>query len=131
MKEEFVTYLIALALKELGFDKPCFGYYGYNGVIKFPSINNGYELWIKNTPSNAIAPLWQDAIDFFREKYNLNIFFFKGENSKFRNVFSFCILNTHYTLVDFDFENGTDFITIREQAILKTIEIIKNDSSRF
>ena len=27
MKEQFVTYEIALKLKELGFDKPCFGYY--------------------------------------------------------------------------------------------------------
>ena len=27
MKEQFVTYEIALGLKELGFDEPCFGYY--------------------------------------------------------------------------------------------------------
>lgn len=27
MQKEFIPYEQALALKELGFDKPCFGYY--------------------------------------------------------------------------------------------------------
>lgn len=27
MKDQFVSYPIALKLKELGFDEPCFGYY--------------------------------------------------------------------------------------------------------
>lgn len=34
MKEQFVTYEIALKLKELGFDEPCFGYYDEESFYK-------------------------------------------------------------------------------------------------
>ena len=33
MKNEFVTYEIALELKELGFDEPCFKAYDIKGVL--------------------------------------------------------------------------------------------------
>ena len=35
MNKEFIPYDQALALKELGFDEPCFGYYNYNGTHFF------------------------------------------------------------------------------------------------
>ena len=123
MKEQFVTYEIALKLKELGFDEECLGAY-------IPDENNYLEIGgiFKECKSLIKAPLWQQAIDWLNSK-NLYIFFYRGENSKHRNVFTFCILNTHYTLVDFDFENGdSDFYIIREQAIKKAIEIYQRKS---
>jgi len=35
MNKEFAPYEPSLALKELGFDEPCFGYYNYNGTHFF------------------------------------------------------------------------------------------------
>ena len=35
MEKEFVSYEQALALKELGFDEPCFGYYEPNGELDY------------------------------------------------------------------------------------------------
>jgi hypothetical protein len=61
MEKEFVSYEIALALKELGFDEPCFG-----GWDK----DRG---WWYHPDSDIIvdAPLKQQAFDYFRNKYNL------------------------------------------------------------
>ena len=58
----FVPYKIALELKELGFDEPCFGY--RDGC--------GY-LMIKSIPHCVIsAPTFSQAFRFFREKYKLS-----------------------------------------------------------
>jgi hypothetical protein len=38
-KEEFVPYEQAVALKELGFDEPCFGYYNIDPQLKTPAFN--------------------------------------------------------------------------------------------
>lgn len=71
MKEQFVTYEIALKLKELGFDESCFAIF-YQG--KF--MNGKIESYVwnlvnsvrTNSDCNSIdivtAPLWQQAIDW-------------------------------------------------------------------
>jgi hypothetical protein len=66
MNKEFVTYEQTLALKELGFDEPCIGYY-YNGKIHFnsPGVN------LTGPSGEQPLPLKQQAFRWFREKYNL------------------------------------------------------------
>jgi len=59
MENEFTTYEQALALKELGFDEPCFGYYDEGG--------NLYTEMVEVLK----APLYQQAFRWFREKHNL------------------------------------------------------------
>jgi hypothetical protein len=66
MEKEFVPYEQALALKELGFDEPCFGY--YNMKKKF----NMGDYTTKHWKSTCLAPLYQQAFRWFREKYNIN-----------------------------------------------------------
>ena len=71
IKEQFVTYEIALKLKELGFDERCLGYFDIQSK----------ELWLNDLGKNIInlpeillpAPLWQQAIDWFREKFHFHI----------------------------------------------------------
>jgi hypothetical protein len=67
MEKEFVPYEQALALKELGFDEPCFGY--------FYTEDKFFETKIKNSEleedCSISAPLWQQAFRWFREKYGL------------------------------------------------------------
>jgi hypothetical protein len=63
MKKEFVPYEEALALKELGFNEPCFGHY----LMK--------EFYLKeyHKQGNGITltPLYQQAFRWFRESHGL------------------------------------------------------------
>ena len=70
MEKEFLNYTEALALKELGFDEPCFGY--YTGDKKHLLIRP--NMGRRNEDLNDIvctAPLYQQAFRWFREKYEL------------------------------------------------------------
>ena len=84
MEKEFVPYEQALALKELGFDEPCFTFYPKEGKMgfdgKYHSIKEGYKnstvnaIWIKRYKKDfgcVTAPTYSQAFKFFREKYNL------------------------------------------------------------
>ena len=66
MNSEFVTYEQALALKELGFDEPCFGYWkSKNWLIQEKTRTDGYT----HADQECSAPLYQQAFRWFREKY--------------------------------------------------------------
>ena len=69
MENEFVSYIQALALKEWGFDEPCFGYYRDYGTNKFYS---GIVYRISKRFRCTKAPLKQQAFKWFREKYELH-----------------------------------------------------------
>lgn len=78
MKEQFVPYEIALKLKEKGFDEPCLGYFDplYEQLVIWENGNT-------NSTSNWVyAPLWQQAIDWFEDKFNMkfSIAYWNGYN---------------------------------------------------
>ncbi len=62
VNKEFIPYEQALALKELGFDEPCFKNYNGNATLLDLSESIIYK---------TKAPLYQQAFRFFREKYKL------------------------------------------------------------
>jgi hypothetical protein len=70
MEKLFVDYATAKQLKEKGFDEECMGYYnGENlqiiALVPLSSLN------INN--KNIDAPLYQQVIDWFREKHKIHI----------------------------------------------------------
>jgi hypothetical protein len=70
MKKQFVTYDIAVDLKELGFDKECFGYFIIENKELIPenwSQHPNKSTWTIN------APLWQQAFDWFREEHGIEV----------------------------------------------------------
>ena len=82
--KEFVTYVQSLALKELGFDEPCFAYYGLNNVedkIFFDIDPDDGELTSLNQNQfyhnnlsevgRISAPLKQQVFRWFREKHGM------------------------------------------------------------
>jgi hypothetical protein len=76
MKKEFISYEQALALKELGFDEPCLGFYNHQGILIL--MNQEDELNIEVYKNSYVklgkqyaAPLRQQAFRWFREKYGL------------------------------------------------------------
>ena len=79
MTKEFVTYEQALALKEIGFDEPCLGFYDGKGTkqVYYNNLRNGtgdFAPFVNNERlSWFCAPLKQQVFRFFREKYDYHI----------------------------------------------------------
>jgi hypothetical protein len=74
MEREFIPYQEALALKELGFDEPCFGYYLEDGTWVPASYSKESTVYPSNSDLLSewcSAPLYQQAFRWFREKYSL------------------------------------------------------------
>ena len=88
MKSEFVSYEIALKLKELGFDGPCFAMWtqGWSefewGGSMLPRIfsskfrlndsqSSGTYINIPESPYGVAAPTYGQAFKFFRDNYKL------------------------------------------------------------
>jgi hypothetical protein len=77
MTKEFVPYEQALALKELGFNEPCFKAYDSKGVLQkctsdywdISTLNRINEATTSNL--KVLAPTFSQCFKFFREKYNL------------------------------------------------------------
>ena len=70
MEKEFVPYEQALALKELGFDEECFAGYDIDTTELYIGYENDQKTF--NIEYYILAPLYQQAFRFFREKYNLH-----------------------------------------------------------
>jgi hypothetical protein len=72
MEKEFVPYEQAVALKELGFDEPCFGRYDGRDENKgkiwyeMPNLGKG---WIP--VKDVLAPLYQQAFRWLHEQLNM------------------------------------------------------------
>jgi hypothetical protein len=104
MNKEFVPYEQAVALKELGFDEPCFAWFGPTGQF------NDWDT------TDTIAPLYQQAFRWFREKYTLNYVIVKAES-------------WFYTINGCNTQEGFNTYEEAELACLqKLIEIVKENT---
>lgn len=120
MNKEFVPYEQALALKELGFDEPCFGWWLIAGDgAKEMLILEKCEL---NSTGICLAPLYQQAFRWFREKYMLS------------SAFIPCVINHRdntmiYTYnIDGKYHTSVSIGTFEEAELAclnKLIEIVK------
>ncbi len=80
MKKEFVPYDLALELRKLGFDEPCFAYYSSDGdyilgidEVRFDTISTYDQNSNLGEDSNACTtPLYQQAFRWLREKYDIH-----------------------------------------------------------
>ena len=124
MKEQFVTYEIALALKELGFDEECLAYFNndkYRDLICTCENGMDGDFTIHHYSGDVNAPLWQQVIDWLRENYNIYIWeqpinsFIDDEEE-----LNSCIFIYQHRITDSPNEYDD-----KEQAILKEIELCK------
>ena len=122
MESLFCPYELALELKELGFDEPCFGFY-------VPLLDGTQEFELMKFESQGkkvvLAPLWQQAFRFFREKYGLHYIICKNiqmDGYGYREVI----------LIPYMEENeNTIFKTYEEaeyECLVKLIEIAKEQN---
>ena len=119
MNKEFVPYELALELKEIGFNEPCFGYYNSLGnyVPEENKINSSCnKLGMYN--QYCTTPLYQQAFRWFREKYQLE---FNIISILDNNKYDFVILhNTWGKLSSSSYEEA------ELACLIKLIEIVKN-----
>ena len=132
MEKQFIPYEQALELKELGFDEPCFAFYGLSRddyktirLSIFQNLKTDYLPDIHHLDVTCDAPLYQQAFRFFREKYGLHYIICKNiqmDGYGYREVI----------LIPYMEENeNTIFKTYEEaevECLVKLIEIAKEQN---
>ena len=137
MEKEFVSYQIALELKQLNFDKPCFGKFYYNQLeIGGIWTNNDFK---EDSNIFISAPLYQQVFTWFREKYGLrnSITDFIDDETGIEWDYEIAIIGTdvdekgnYKPIVDYSTDDETRKFKTYEEAELaclrKLIKIVKN-----
>ncbi len=124
MKNEFVPYEEALALKELGFKGRCFKVYDTKGFIQ--DEREMAELALDYVP----APLYQQAFRWFREKYNLFILMQVGQHNGKHQTFYFNVFKYGVNLYKSKYRSNTGayiYEEAQDASLKKLIEIIKQN----
>jgi hypothetical protein len=113
MKKEFTPYEQALALKELGFDEPCFTWY-WDDI----GLYNGLEYGNHNKREHVVsAPTFSQAFGWFREKYNLGAIV---------SQFGYAIENQYGQATKFeDDRNHLSYEELELECLKKLIKLIK------
>jgi hypothetical protein len=127
-KKDFVPYEEALALKEIGFDERCMGHY-WEGLFYFQTTHH-HPSTMPNSSESCLAPLYQQAFRWFREKYNIDAWVqpFTSEKSNGDlylpdETYSYFIFKYGVWVGD-----GVDFLEPEEaelECLKKLIEIVK------
>lgn len=81
MKKQFVPYELALMLKEKGFNERCvaswlgkiFSFDGKEVLHIDERYGNGQDQIYLQLPIKCLAPLWQQVVNWFREKHDIHI----------------------------------------------------------
>ena len=125
MEKEFVPYVLSKQIKQLGFNEECFGYYVDVEVANpFLVINR-----INDTQGGyfTLAPLWQQAFDWFREKYKIECYInsYWNENDSSKRTY-YANYNygsdIFYTITkEFETHEGAEL-----ECLKKLIEIVKD-----
>jgi hypothetical protein len=108
--KDFIPYEQALELKELGFDEPCFAWFGPTGIF------NDWDT------TDTVAPLYQQAFRWFREKYKFNHSIIFHKHPFGTDDYQYLILLDEDEFVE------TGFNTYEEAelaCLIKLIELIK------
>jgi hypothetical protein len=132
MKKQFVTYEIALKLKELDFDEPCMAVYlGKEGFYFRPELNGNKNSYFKDKSKSVSLPLWQQVIDWVREKYDIHFSFHYNPRTKKYAMWIEGpdeILRDHSAEIDILYSSKFDtYEECRKQSIIKAIEILEEN----
>ena len=135
MENEFIPHEQALALKELGFNEPCFATFYKKKLSQYPNSREE-ETGFNATPFEVVknsevagliadtisAPLYQQAFRWFREKYKLHSYIIDSKS-----------YNWYFNIDDMikdDVISEVLYFNTYEEAesacLRKLIEIIKN-----
>jgi hypothetical protein len=122
MEKEFIPYEQALALKELGFDEPCFFSYDYWNTERL--ANTYYNYVNYNVREKSVsAPLYQQAFRWFREKYEFefHIGCYRHTSVKYYQVYIDDVLGKR----SYSFGKSLTYEEAELECLKKLIEIVK------
>jgi hypothetical protein len=129
MEKEFIPYEQALGLKELGFDNEvCYGWwtYRYDSTEGYLDTHNKRPIrQIKDDLNQqCLAPLYQQAFRWFREKYDLDSFVKSLYKSTKKVGYYYSI--DQYKGVEFQFDGWYESYEEAElECLKKLIEVVK------
>lgn len=115
MKDQFVPYKLAVKLKELGFNEVCLAFYDASKAFTYSPNNN------KIYTVKILAPLWQQAFDFFREKHGIHSYI--ERKGKFNWNFELTHLKRVLSGGIYDFKTYEE---ARQNCLEKLIELCLN-----
>jgi hypothetical protein len=126
MNKEFIPYEQALALKELGFDEPCFGAF-IGKEFKFFDFSNDLNGYVNDKNLIIGAPLYQQAFRWFREKHKLyhtiNMFG-DWDKPQYSYLVSGRTMNNPAHMWHFEDKDSHEEAELA--CLIKLIEIVKN-----
>lgn len=114
MEEDFIPYKQALALKELGFNKPCFGWF-------WGDMSGGLhiEYIARNADPYVSAPLYQQAFKWFRGK-GIDVHIMRNDDLFISNG------GKKYVFFIDGFGGGDTYEEAELACLIKLIEITQN-----
>lgn len=119
MDKEFIPYEQALALKELGFNEPCFAF--YNNAEAIPFIKQQFDDELRKIYKGDFeAPLYQQAFRWFREKYKLSGIIEIGTQE-----YSFLIFDEEKDSREISSSMNGNYEQAELECLKKLIEIVK------
>jgi hypothetical protein len=137
MKNEFIPYEQALALKELGFNEPCFGRYIYDGrgkewfLVQTQQTKSASVIFEGARSVDGIsvaAPLYHQAFRWFREKYGLHPHFCFFTDEKLWNVDIYAYLKEYGLKTDPCTMKFKAYEEAEYACLNKLIEIFKSNT---
>ena len=125
MEKEFVNYEMALELKELGFNEPCFTYY-YNVTGKLRTnlsidIDNDMNYMLNKKLGITLAPTFSQVFRFFREKYRL-----EGAIYRLNLKWASQVFNIETSTYCFKHELFETYEEAEINSLQKMIKMVKN-----
>ncbi len=133
MEKEFVPYEQVLALKELGFDEPCYAIYDrkeqLHPFVKFSVMNNVLKIENDNefTPiAKCLAPTYSQSFRWIRKRCNiLAIVSYCDDNSgKFMAV-----IDKINGYIDYDMNPKNTYEEAELECLKQLIKIIKQNDN--
>ena len=131
MEKEFIPYTEALALKELGFDEPCFGRWIEPTELSISAPEDDEYCQKQHEFTwTALAPLYQQAFKWFREKHDkYGVVNIDLSNNLKDKIFVYMVEDKLGYIIDLE-SRSEEYNTYEEaeQACLnKLIEMVKSN----
>ena len=145
INNQFIPYNLALELKELGFDEPCFAIWSGFDENNF-SVTDTVRLfsskfsidgtqsntsYINSTDNRVSAPLWQQAFDWFRDVmlFDSSIVPYWVIDGDFKQKKYIFVLEPANKIDEYFDSQSDEYETYEEarlECLKKLIEIVKN-----
>lgn len=122
MKELFLPYELAVIAKEKVFNEKCLGYYDTGCQLIIAKSKDHKQYY----QQRCLAPLYQQIIDWFRDKHKIHISIRANTNGVEFTSYEFTIFRVHRQTANqfVTIGNGKDYYLLLNKAIEEAFKII-------